>query len=160
MSRVPRWLTEAFRDGVDWQMAGSDYIMRRLRPGETVACWLAQYDPEERPCDHKLERFHFLGRQDVKRGLGNQLDWGFAGTEEWNNFTDLIQIAEWDSRNGGIGCEGHHRRFDSHMTPRIEVPALSLPSHVLDFVSDYGLEAEAERKFPGYGRLTIERVAA
>lgn len=60
---------------------------------------------------------------------------------------DLVELAEWDPRNGGPGCTEHHRRFDSHATPELIVPADQLPAAVIDFIRDWGLEVEAERKF-------------
>lgn len=62
---------------------------------------------------------------------------------------DLILLAAWDPRNGGIGCVGHHRRFDSHATPTLTVPRSALPDHVEEFAADWGLERQLEDKFPG-----------
>lgn len=65
-----------------------------------------------------------------------------------------IQTAEWDPRNSELGCELHHRRFDSHAVssraPKIVVPAFHLPEHADEFILDLGLEPEAERRFEGY----------
>ena len=138
--KAPAWLRESFRDGVDERQA--EPLLADVR------CWLADHDPLRRPCVGPLERFHFIPRKDVKRTLGNLLPWGIAGTDEWNHFADLIQIAEWDDRNGGIACERHHRRFDSHLTPRLVVPRSAVPRHVLAFVDDYGIESAYRVRFP------------
>src|SRR5690349_1887019 len=66
---------------------------------------------------------------------------------------DLILLAAWDCRNGGLGCEHHHRRLDSHAdsprAPVLCVPEVALPEHVLDFTADYpGLILERQRRFP------------
>lgn len=65
---------------------------------------------------------------------------------------DLILLAAWDPRNAVIGCEGHHRRFDNHATPVLVIPAPELPDHMLDFIFDWGLETQAEARFPNFIR--------
>jgi hypothetical protein len=117
---------------------------------------LARHDPEGRPCKGRAEIFHFIGRQRVRDALYYQHPEGdhlrpLLRPSEW------LELAEWDPRNGGIACEGHHRRFDNHLTPSLVVPADALPVHVIEFAEDWGLEAELERKFPA--RPTREEAA-
>lgn len=57
----------------------------------------------------------------------------------------LILLAAWDSRNGGIGCEGHHRRYDSHLTPALDLRYEHLPSPVIQFAFDWGIERLLDR---------------
>lgn len=152
--KAERWLTEAFRDGVDERDAPTT-IWRESGWGKRVnpACWLAQHDPARRPCAGRLERFHFIPRQRVENALGALLpsagpiiDIPF-GTWDWDP-TDVILLAAWDPRNGGIACEQHHRRYDSHLTPALVVPHDALPDHVHEFAEDWGLEDELARKCP------------
>lgn len=134
--------------------------------GPPVGCWLAQFDPEERTCTETLERVHVISRQRVETLVWQSLRDAELEFEDGPIPFDrdggatvkaVVLLAAWDPRNGRIGCNGHHPRFDSHSTPRIVVPARALPGHVLEFIEDYGLEAEAERKFPG---LTFELQSA
>lgn len=143
--KAPVWLREAFRDGVD------EREHARLRvPAPDVApvrwdgpvpwCWLAQHDPRRRPCSGPLERFHFIGRQRVRAALFALLP-GARELIDWRwEPADLLPLAEWDARNGGIACEAHHRRFDNHLTPELPVRWMDLPGHVLEFADDWGLE--------------------
>lgn len=169
--KAARWLTEAFRDGVDETYAPHGVpIIAAAYPGAAAGCWLAHHDPARRPCSGPFERFHFIPRQRVENALGALLlgaeveeywnDWngeeGGAGTnrflmpQDWRE--ELILLAAWDPRNGGLGCEGHHRHFDGHLVslPReqIVVPRTALPLHVEEFITDFGLEAAAEQRFP------------
>lgn len=100
-------------------------------------CWLAPFDPEHRPCGGKWEAFHFIGRQAVRNCST------LAGLDP-----ELIELAEWDCRNSGLGCVDHHRRFDNHSTPALVVLRETLPPEVEEFIADWGLDCEAERKFP------------
>lgn len=67
---------------------------------------------------------------------------------------DLVLLAAWDPRNGGLGCEHHHRRFDhqagSPTAPSIIVPAFALPEHVDLYIAGYGLDQLAEETFEDY----------
>jgi hypothetical protein len=165
-------LGEAFITGA------SSWYRRNGQP----ACWLWQFDTEERPCTSgRLEGVHLISRQRIRNSLEGALlgatvacwrCWGCGEVE--GDFADqdsgglmlcpecggwgeppmekgerdsIVEAAEWDGRNGALGCEEHHRRFDSHMTPRIVVPVAALPLQMLAFILDWGLEAEAERKF-------------
>lgn len=142
--KAPAWLTTAFAEGV------IELAPPRPAPaykGALGRCWLAQHDERRRPCEGRLERAHVISRQRVGNALGALLPWGVAGTEQWNHFADLIQLAEWDSRNAIIVCEGHHRRFDSHLTPALTVPLDRLPDHVITFAHDWGIEGQLDR-FP------------
>jgi hypothetical protein len=163
--KAPEWLRLAFRDGVDEREALTAIEVEPYYYG----CWLAQFDTEERPCTDKLERMHVIGRQRVENALGALLkpcemcnDHGVIAVSiqgidshgevsgDYINATcpeclgisasTTVLLAAWDPRNGKIACEGHHRRFDSHATPALVVPADSYPEHVLEFAEDYGLE--------------------
>jgi hypothetical protein len=175
---APAWLREAFRDGVDdREMVYRDGVERFRAKGRPYAganpwCWLAQFDPKRLPCAGQpgkvIERFHFIGRQRVEKALGALLpDYteaiaagdvepgGAVDFIDWQTMlTDVILVAAWDSRNAGLGCEHHHRRFDNHAhspaAPAIKVPAFALPEHVDDFVIDLGLEHVAEERFEDY----------
>lgn len=139
MGEIPkasRSLTHAFHQA-GMRIPRSPYFI-----DEKPCCWLAPHDPHERPCDGKWEAIHFIGRQQIRHcptlhGIGDE----------------LLVLAEWDPRNAGLGCVAHHRPFDSHSTPTFEVPAEALPGHVIEFIHAWGLESEAERKFPGFVRL-------
>ena len=121
----PRELTSAFH-GAAMQRA------RELR----LSCFLAPHDDRETPCYGRFEAFHFLGRQEVRNSPA------LYGLER-----EFVELIEWDPRNAGLGCEGHHRRYDSHATPGLIVPRLALPDDVEEFVEERGLESLAERRF-------------
>lgn len=170
MADAPAWLREAFKDGVDdREMVYRDGVERFRAKGRPYAganpwCWLAQFDPVKLPCAGQagklIERFHFIPRQRVETVLADRLRFALVrdhlGVDlplEPGEARDLILLAAWDPRNGGLGCEHHHRRLDSHAVspraPAIVVPELKLPDHVLEFSRDYpGLEIERERHFP------------
>lgn len=149
--KAPRWLTESFRDGVDERET-----MRALYDlaFKGTGCCLAQHDPHDRPCSGRLERFHYINRQRVENALGALLPrtpyWHWPGergiTGELRD--ELILLAAWDPRVGGIGCEGHHRRLDSHLTPELVIAKSALPDHLLEFATDWGLESSLEERFP------------
>ena len=138
----------------DWVTLGFKVAAHRWYVNEECPCWLAQFDPLGQPCEINArglhEAFHFFGRQEIRDAL-----WG--APEAWlgemyfgsDPREEVIQLAEWDPRNGGVGCELHHRRFDSQLTPTLTVPAQALPLHVLRFAVDRGLESRGERRFPG-----------
>lgn len=60
---------------------------------------------------------------------------------------ELVLLAAWDPRNAEYGCEGHHRRFDSHLTPALTVPYSALPASVVEFAFGQGIDGELNR-FP------------
>lgn len=148
--KAPRWLTEAFRDGVDERQ------WERVRLNLADSCWLAQHDPLRRPCSGRLERVHMIPRQRVERALdallptgGSVFLNGEAAILDHLDRRDVILLAAWDPRNAVLGCGGeHHPRFDSKQTPALVVPRSALPGHVEEFVADYGLETSAEERFP------------
>lgn len=151
---VPRWLTEGFALGVDQREAAE-----AVRSAEPYGCWLAQFDTEERPCTDKLERCHIINRQRVEKAVGALL-FG-AWVEDPNGYPVelprcdrhlFVQFAAWDPRNARLGCTGHHPPFDSNATPRLYVPYSALPTHVLEFAEDWGLEVELERKCPDWSQ--------
>lgn len=164
MADAPAWLREAFRDGVDdREMVYRDGVERwrvkqRPYPGANPWCWLAQFDPKRLPCGgqpgHVIERFHFLRRQSVESAVFYYGDRELDRDEYSEEIAWIEMHAAWDARNGGLGCELHHRRFDHHAgsptAPSIIVPAFALPLHVDLFVADYGLDQLAEETFEDY----------
>lgn len=155
--KAPRWLTQAFADGVDERERAFGGRVR-------YHCWLAQHDERRRPCLGRLERAHLIPRRRVENALwavlyGAVVDLGQIGEEmsavkvlEEAEFWDLILLAAWDPRNGVVACEAHHRRFDNHSTPALVIPAPELPDHMLDFIFDWGLDTQAEDRFPNFIR--------
>ena len=182
-AKAPSWLREAFSRGVDAYTAAEHPIGHvGLYEGANRFCWLAQHDPAKRPCTPgRLERFHFIRRQDVEGAMWAQLpdtiqycsDCGGAGgfavermighsfiecgaCEGRGHFSpydpdELILIAAWDPRNGGLACEQHHRRYDQHQVSlpreRVIVPYAALPSRVIHFGFDYS-EGRLLDRFP------------
>lgn len=156
--KAPRWLTEAFRDGVDEFLNLEDPTWHH-RPSQ-YPCWLAPHDPAGHECTGPLERFHFIPRQRVENALGallpqNAAGWSAEARERgglgFPEPRDLILVAAWDPRNGAHGCEHHHRRFDGHAlspeAPKIIVAAAALPERVNNFVDDYGLLSDYFGRF-------------
>lgn len=148
----PRHLTKAFHQaGLSWYLHGDQAPDNALRLHDGgPACWLAQFDEHERPCAGRLEVVHLIGRQRIRNILRPLLltDLWAEGAIDSLDVDDLVALAEWDPRNAAPGCEGHHRRFDSHATPALAIPLDALPEPVLDFIADWGFESEAERRFP------------
>lgn len=149
--KAERWLTEAFAQGVAER--------------DPATCWLAQHDHLRRPCEGRAEIFHFIPRQRVENAMSAQLRWSAIYEVLSSRVTEcvfrelskeecdeLILLAAWDPRNGGIGCEHHHRRFDGHRhspeNPKIIVPEEATPGHLREFVADYGLWTPFEERFP------------
>lgn len=160
----PRHLTEAFREvGLSYYRHQVDDVPEhalRLCDGGP-ACWLYQFDELERPCSGELEVFHFIGRQRVAKTIrplliDARLD---HDAEVWmllrplafdpHDVDELVELAEWDPRNAAPGCAGHHRRFDSHATPKLKIAGADLPNRVREFIADWGLQADACRRFAG-----------
>lgn len=139
--KAPRWLTESFAVGIDEREA-----MAQLDEWTDAQCWLAQFDPTNRRCSGRYERFHYVSRQRVENALRALLPDVSVFSAYPGVDADLVLLAAWDPRNGGIACEAHHRRFDSHLVPlpseQIVVPYDALPEHVIEFADDYGLEDE------------------
>jgi hypothetical protein len=162
--KAPRWLTESFRAGVDARQAPGGVRLRPAYPGAYPSCWLAHHDPRRRPCTGPMERFHFVNRQRVEGAMWEQLReamfWepdaigphgeyaGMGRCLDRAERDELILIAAWDDRLGGLGCEGHHRRLDSHLTPALEIVSSALPAHLIDWSEDYGLEQLIAERFP------------
>lgn len=145
--KAPRWLTEAFKDGIDERVAAELGV---------AECELAQHDPLERPCSGKLERIHWINRQRVENAMWDAF-FGVVYLDEvgcpvpipFDSVWELVLLAGWDPRNGGIACaDEHHARLDSHREPRLIIPASALPSHVHNFVADWGLESQLEARYP------------
>lgn len=159
----PNWLTKAFQQSAFdfFRVYGPDQpgIPLRLYDGGP-ACWLKQFDYLDRPCSGDLEAIHLIGRQRIRNVLRPLLldlplaDASFTAAD----IDDLVELAEWDPRNNAPGCTGHHRRFDSHATPTLIVPGLATPGPFRDFVLDWGLESDAERKFPGLDEVLARRL--
>jgi hypothetical protein len=160
---APAWLREAFKDGVDDREMvyrdGVERFRKKQRPyaGANPWCWLAQFDAKRVPCGGQpgkvIERFHFINRQRVGNVLwaARPLDGPLYVVELEGPGPTFIQLAEWDARNGGLACEHHHRRFDSHAdspsAPAIRVNYAHVPDHVIEFALDWGLEAPFEERF-------------
>jgi hypothetical protein len=115
------------------------------------ACWLKQFDPLDRPCSGDLEVIHLIGRQRISKVLRHQLvtDLWAEGAIDPLDVDDLVELAEWDIRNGAPGCEGHHRRVAGHLTPTFQIPVRRLFVPAVEFIVEHGFEVEAERKFEG-----------
>jgi hypothetical protein len=171
---APAWLRESFKNGVDWQARQRlGLVPERAEPvyrGANPLCFLAQFDEAQVPCGGQvgkvLERFHFIGRQRVRNALSGMLRWAiveepvsaemgggwFRAPFLQAEVEALVMLAEWDARNGEVGCELHHRRYDSHAVstdaPRIVIPCSKVPRHVDDFALDWGLGVEHEQRFP------------
>jgi hypothetical protein len=155
----PSYLTEQFREVAfafytSGGPQGAGTPLRLYEGGP--ACWLKQFDPLDRPCSGELEAFHFIGRQRIRSVLRHQLALGLEtlGLFLREDVDDLVELAEWDSRNGGPACTGHHRRFDSHATPALVLPAWVTPGPFREFIREWGLETEVERKFSELERAT------
>lgn len=104
------------------------------------ACWLARFDPLSRPCEGRFEAAHFIGRQSIRNCPT------LLGIDE-----EIVELAQWDARNGLPACEHHHRRFDNHADAGpgsgLLVPKDDLDFELLEFIEDWGLQSEAERRF-------------
>lgn len=159
--KPPHWLTASFADGVI-ELAPPNI---RAYKDAYRDCWLAQFDERRRPCEAPLERAHMIPGQRVEHALGALLpgvedaqaqmveQWLQGNGREWAYAaTDLILLAAWDPRNGVIACQHHHRRYDSHATPELRIHAAALPDHAIEFIYDWGLESEAERRFDNFIR--------
>lgn len=145
--KAPEWLRLSFRDGVD-ERRGAPIPVSASR---STGCQLAQHDLLQRPCSGRLERFHYVNRQRIELAFAALMIW----TPEFDalgltvgDVQDLVLLAAWDPRVGGVGCEMHHRRYDNHLMPPLIVPYDALPSHVTDWASDYGLESQLEARPP------------
>jgi hypothetical protein len=103
--------------------------------GQRRRCWFASIDP--RPCEGSIQGCHWLKRQRVRHAL-----------EAFGVDRELIQLAEWDARNGVPGCEAHHPRFDGQRMPPLVVPRLFVPRPVVDFSLAWGLETQLEDRCP------------
>lgn len=159
--KAPRWLTQSFADGVAER--------------DPWACALAEHDPLKRPCSDKAEIFHYVNRQRIENALGALMPMTWDAVEDVvrieieraESYSDLalpdfydpalwapelILLAAWDPRVGGIGCSEHHPRIDSHLAPlpaeRLIIPYHALPSHVTDWGEEKGLESQLEARFP------------
>jgi hypothetical protein len=106
------------------------------------ACWLWQFDDRHYACSGRLEAIHLIGRQRIRNRL--------YGVDP-----EVVETIEWDPRNAAVGCTHHHRRFDSHATPPLRVPAHALPGQALEFITERGLESDAEAKFTGNVGLAL-----
>lgn len=111
-------------------------------PAGRTACWLWQFDDRHYDCAGRLEGIHLIGRQRLRNRL--------YGVDP-----EIVKLIEWDSRNAAVGCTRHHRRFDSHATPELRVPAHALPRQALEFIVERGLESDAESKFTGNVGLAL-----
>lgn len=137
MKRGPKELTGPFHK--------AGMLLPRIPPflDRVPCCWLAPFDPLHKPCGGgmKWEAFHFISKVEIRNCATLQ------GLDD-----ELLELAQWDPRNAGPGCVNHHRRFDNLADAgpgsAIEVPRETLPDDVEDFIAEWGLDVEAERKFP------------
>lgn len=156
----PRYLTEAFREEAfnryihHGRGDGNGYPLRLYDGGP--ACWLKQLDPLDKDCGGDLEACHVIGRQRIRNVLRGLLVPDALNPEAIDilDVDDLVELAEWDPRNGVPGCSHHHRRFDSHATPDLKVPAQQLLAPSREFVLEWGFESEVEQKFADLDEAT------
>jgi hypothetical protein len=122
--------------------------------------WLKPFDETDSRANGRLEATHLISRTRIANTLKPQL----LGTTYDEDLTpldradvdDLVQIAEWDSRNaGGLAYTARHRRFDNQATPALRVPAEALPADFLEFVDDWGFEIEACRRFENFDTVVL-----
>lgn len=150
--KAPEWLRLSFAEGVDERTREANFGGFPAYDGARGNCYLARHDPLHRPCSGRLERFHYVNRQRIENAMAALLlaaRWEeFADGPEDSPFSNLILLAAWDPRVGGISCEGHHRRFDSALTPPLVVPYDALPSHVTEWAESWGLESQLEARCP------------
>lgn len=126
----------------DLQLAFHDHAGWYRNARGKRACWLWQYDDRHAFCEGRLEAIHLIGRQRVRNRL--------FGVDP-----EIVEQAEWDPRNAALGCTLHHRRFDSHATPPLRVPVHALRRQAFEFITDHGLETDAEAKFTGQLGLAV-----
>lgn len=137
MKRGPKELTGPFHKAAMKVPRVPGFIDRK------PCCWLAPFDPLRRGCDNgrRWEAFHFISKVEIRNCAT------LAGIDP-----ELIELAQWDVRNAGPGCVNHHRRFDNlaDAGPGSEITVLrgTLPIEVEEFIADWGLEREADDKFP------------
>ena len=158
--KAERWLTTTFIRGVDETARARMQIEGRAYPRASPLCCLAKFDSVLHPCSHVVEAAHFIPRQRVENALWEMLrDAGIIEDEYARAFLpeerdEIILIAAWDPRNGGLACQHHHRRFDAHAgsprAPKIVVPRARLPVHVEEFICDYGFDGMGwlDERFP------------
>lgn len=193
--KAESWLTTEFAEGVPELSAIDRPRPRPAYKGGLGRCFLAKHDEHRKPCEGRLERFHFLRRATVEDALWARLCGAVAhevcanclgagdvpgdfasdtsgglmlcpncdGADEFlepltkGEVDDLLLLAAWDPRNGEVGCEGHHRRYDNHAgTADLIVPVLALPIRTVDFIFDYGLMTQAEDQWPGFNEALVD----
>lgn len=123
-------------------------------------CWLRQFDEHNKSCSERFEVIHLIGRMRIREILRPQLmdlPRGLPIDElTRSDVDDLVELCEWDIRNvGGLGCEGHHRRFDNALTPPLRVPAEVLVPEQIAFIDDWGFEIEAMRRFDDFDTAVL-----
>jgi hypothetical protein len=125
-------LTRKWRDAVVFDA-------REGYPTRLRSCWFGTREGLSVDlCEGTIEGAHWLKRQRVRHAL-----------EALGFDRELIQLAEWDPRNGVPACEKHHQRFDSQRMPPLVVPRRLVPLHVVDFTAAWGLETQLEDRCPG-----------
>lgn len=107
----------------------------RLRVGLELRCYLSLFDRHERQCCGRLEAAHVFGRQELRNY-----------PPFWGLDPDVIELMEWDARNGIPACTEHHRRFDSHATPDLILPRDALFDDTLEFISERGIGDLADQR--------------
>ena len=135
MRRVA-WLTDLY---AGFYAAGIERAQHVGRRGS--ACWLGRYDPLRLPCEGRIELCHAVNEQRVRNAL-------YALLPTTPDRDDWLLMAAWDPRLAIPGCEGHHRRFDSHLTPPLVIPRHLAPASAVEWAADWGLESQLEARFP------------
>jgi hypothetical protein len=128
------WLTDLY---ASFYAAGIERAQHVGRRGS--ACWLGRYDPLRRPCEGRLEICHAVNEQRVRNALYALLP---------DRDDELLDLAAWDPRLAIPGCEGHHRRFDRHLTPSLVIPRHLAPASAVEWAGDWGLESQLDDRFP------------
>lgn len=126
--KPPEWLTRQFWEVTVFKAVGGREV--------DAGCYFSGVVGDPRPCEGRTQACHFLSRQQIRNGL-----WALGAEPE------LIVLAEWDPRNGVPGCEHeHHARFDNRRLPPLKVKIPRVPGRVVEFVKDWGLEPQLERR--------------
>lgn len=126
-SKAPRWLTQSFADGADERLTEEHPVNRTTRgayPGANALCWLAQFDPLERPCAGPLERMHVVHRQRIENAMGALLP------DRWELLAQLeAQMGEpdfWSGNYAATVAKAHGELMGAGtLTPLAEVILLA-----------------------------------
>ncbi len=164
--KPPEWLTGGFWEATVWKAVGERLV--------AAECWFRHTYGDPRECEGDIQGCHFVNRRLVREALEVQIvacdlcEYGVlerrmtSDDEDYEEVecpacdghgmppevkAELIMLAEWDPRNAVPGCKDeHHTRFDHKRVPILKVKAHRVPERVREFVADYGLEPQLERK--------------